>query len=244
MFRRSTMRPNIIILAIFMTFSFVSCQKPEEAKPGTIIGSINTGVPGAVKVQLQNASDASDMDIAFSEQDGSFVFQDVKEGFYYITPTKDGYSWIWTVIGDNDPIHRNSPDKRIKVGAGEIVKVKILMSPSNGEALSILTAQGDPIDKLVINNGMGSVSFVLFNGTGTTRSYSIVCRCLFKETFDAFYLFTSINPSSGSLAPGESVLITCSIDPRVYSSALALYDDIEISYNMKLPISLNWNLLY
>lgn len=231
-----------------MTSLLASCQKPEEAKTGTIVGNIDfisyNAVPGAVKVQLQNASDASDTDIAFSEKDGSFFFQDVKEGFYYITPTKDDYSWIWTVVNDNEPIHKRSTDKRIKVGAGEIVKVKILMSGTNADALSILTPQGDPINKLGINKGEGSVSFVIFNGTGTVRNYSIICRCLFKETFDAFYLFTSINPSSGALSPGESVLITCSIDPRVYSSSLALYDDIEISYNMKLPITLNWSLSY
>lgn len=242
------MKIRHLLFAAFLTFSLVSCQKPEEAKKGSILGSIDflssKAVPGAVKVQLQNASDASDSDIAFSEQDGSFFFQDVKEGYYYITPTKDDYSWLWTVVGDNEPIHKNSPDKRIKVGAGETVNVKILMSGSDGDALSILTPKGDPINKLEINKGDSSVSFVIFNGTGSERIYSIICQCLFKEMFDAFYLFTSINPSSGTLSPGESVLITCIIDQRVYNSTIALFDDIEISYDMKLPLSLNWNLSY
>lgn len=242
------MRTHLLILTAFLTVSLFSCQKTEETKSGTIIGSVDfisyNAVSGAVKIQLENASDKSDVDIAYTEQDGSFIFQDVKEGFYYITPYKDNYSWVWTVVGDNEPIHKNSPDKRIKVGADEVVKVKLLMNGSNVDNISILTPQGDPLNKLTINNGEGSASFVLFNGTGSARSYSIVCRCLFKTTFDAFYLFTSISPDRGSLAPGESVLITCSIDPRVYSSALALYDDIEISYNVKLPISLNWNYSY
>lgn len=237
-----------LLFTAFLTVLLASCQKPEETKTGTIIGSIDfisyNAVSGAVKVQLQNATDESDTDVAFSEQDGSFVFQGVKEGFYFITPTKDDYSWIWTVVNDNEPIHKNSSDKRIKVDAGEIVKVKILMSGSDSDNLSILDPKGEPISKLVVNKGDGSSSFVIFNGTGSVRSYSIICRCLFKETFDAFYLFTSINPSSGNLSPGESVLIICSIDPRVYNSSLALHDDIEIAYNMKLPLSLNWNLSY
>ena len=238
------MNSRFITLFFLLTLLLASCQKTEETKTGTINGKISfislDAARGAVKVQLQNASDASDTDIAFSEQDGSFTFKDVKSGFYYITPTKDGYSWIWTVVNDNQTVHKLSSDKRIKVGAGEIVNVKVLMSGSNEDALSILTPQREPINKLVINNGDSSASFVIFNGTGTERYYSLICRFLFKESFDAFPLFTSISPSSGNISPGESVLITCNIDQRVYNSEILLHDDIEITYNMKLPITLNW----
>lgn len=238
-----------IILTVSLIILLCSCQKiDDKTETSTIIGNVEfisySAIPGAVKIQLQSASDASDNDIAYTEQDGSFIFKDVKEGFYFITPTKENYSWVWTVVNDNDPIHRNSSDKKIKVGAGEIVKVDILMSISNVNTLSFLSPKGEPINKLVINKGEGSISFVLFNGTGSARSYSVRCGCLFKTTFDAFELFSSINPSSGSLSPGESVMITCNIDPRVYNSSLALFDDIEISYNLKLPLSLNWNLSY
>lgn len=242
------MNSRFITLLFLLTLLLASCQKTEETKTGTINGKISfislDAARGAVKVQLQNASDASDTDIAFSEQDGSFTFKDVKSGFYYITPTKDGYSWIWTVVNDNQTVHKLSSDKRIKVVAGGITDLKILMGGSNEDELSILTPQREPINKLEINKGEGSASFVIFNGTGTERNFSISCRCLFKESFDAFSLFTSISPSSGKLSPGASILITCNIDQRVYNGELFYYDDIDITNNIindiKLPITMNW----
>lgn len=238
------MKYSICMLVAFVSVFLSSCSsKVDEEKTGTIIGVVNCGfndLLGGVEVKLQNASDEADVDIAFSEQNGSFVFRDVKEGFYYISPSKNGYYWIWTVVGDNEPIHRNTYNKQIRIDAGEIVNVKLLMSGRSEGDITVLDAQGNPIDKLVINKGVGSVSFVLFNGTGSELYYYIWCRCLFSASFDAFYLFTSINPDKGYLSPGESVMITCDIDSRVYSSSLSFYDEIEITSSLKLPLSLNW----
>ncbi len=232
-------------------FILLACSPEESKKPtATIAGDISVigfgSTLGGIKLTLQNASDDSDISIAFSESDGSFVFNNVEEGYYFLTPTKDGYSWTWTVVDGNEPIHKNSGDKRIKIEAGELVHVNVLMAgPGAGSlTLTILDPHGHPINKLDINQNVGSISFVLFNGTGAKLPFSVDCRCLFSSRLDAFYLFNSINPTSGELEPGESIPITCKIDLRAYSSTLSLYDDITIYTGMSrlvLPLSLNWD---
>ena len=222
-----------------------SCERNEVAvETATLTGTIEVlygGIPSAVKVVLSDV-DGNSEDVAFSGNDGSFVFENIKPGYYYITFYKDGYDWIWTDLGVNDVITSETPDKRIKLEPGETKDLKVLMRGKSEEALVILDTDGNPVDRIHFDRGTASISFQLYNGYGEEMYWSINAdNCYYADNMNFIFWFKSISKEDGVLLPGESAAVVCIIDKRIYeyrpsgSSHLIIYGGMLS--RMELPLS-------
>lgn len=228
----------------------VQCEPEREAQEvGSLKGVIKLNqnhLSNAFKVELQNANNGGNMDIAFTGNDGSFRFDNVKQGYYYLNVSKDLYWWAWTVVNGETFISTLSSDKRIEVKGGQTTTVEVQMASETPQwnDLDILDLNGNPITELRLYRYTSQIGFQLFNGTGEPQYWNVGCynRCYVftRDGSDSAPWFTSISETEGILSPGNSIGITCTIDDRLYEYQESGQCDfcIQIGYlSRTLPVS-------
>lgn len=221
--RLSTMMYSRITLSsIILTFVLLllGCSKEETKETVcSINGTIDHRNPSGVVVTLQNVSDPSVKHIAVSDTKGVFEFHDIMEGTYSIDATKDGYKWIW-MVDDGVVNHRN---RFIELKGGQSKELAIYMSGGSSITdfqLDLTDISGNPIGNSVsISKTITTISFRLFNGTGNNQAWSVghTDQCFVTDGRDMEYVFSSFSPTSGTLKPGDNVVVIGTINNKIFN---------------------------
>ena len=213
---------RITLSSIVLTFMLLllSCSKEEPRLSGcSINGTIDHKNPNGVVITLQNVSDPSVKHVAVSDTKGYFGFQDIMAGTYSIDATKDGYKWIW-MVDDGAVNHRN---KLIELKGGQSKEVTIYMSGGASITdfqLELTDINGNPIGNSVsISKTTTTISFRLFNGTGSNQAWSVghTDQCFLTDGHDMEYVFSSFGPTSGTLKPGDNVVVIGAINSKIFN---------------------------
>lgn len=224
-----TMMYKIFIVVFILTLN--SCNKTiEEPKLCSISGKINAKEPlGGFKVELFNIENSISY-IIYTEPSGFFEFNNIKAGTYELKVTKEKYYYIWMIVDDNEPNHK---DSYIKIKDGEHKNIEVLMG--GGEyfwfkKFTILSTHGDPINSLECSYDSKYLSFKLFNETNENLYFNISSSFFFTyDLYKTIKYFESFIPQSGTLKPGEDITIICNVNPEI--SML----DIQNINNMYFP---------
>lgn len=202
--------------------SFCRCSREQPTPVGCgINGIVETydNNPNNFKIIIEDASDASIQYVAISGKNGEFSFRDIDSGTYSIEAEKDGYRWIWM----NDDGEINHSNRIINLMDGQIKNLKILMGTNSSSGtfdLELTDIFGNPITNSVhIPKYSTTVSFRLINKSGQSHSWGIDDRyCIVYGDRGAYeYIFSYFNQKSGTLNPGDNVLIVGTINQEIFN---------------------------
>lgn len=219
-----------------------ACQEIKEPQLCTIEGVVDAKEPlGGFKVELSKVGSEQERNVVYTNQQGTFKFENLEAGVYSLRVTKDLYHYILMVVDDNAPNHR---DSYIELQEGDCKHVKVLMGGGNVDFwktdLTILDLNGNPIETLECPLNAKVVGFVLFNETGDTHWFSADSHCFFSDGFYGFYYIDSIAPQKGPIEPGDEVVVQCYVNPRVLTSDISEYEvyfpEISLGFDLKLDL--------
>lgn len=216
-------KKSAYFILVVVSILLLGCGKDEPSlKSCDIQGSINGFVAKTgVKVSLQNVANPSLVYIAYSNVDGEFEFQNVKEGDYYITASKDSYSINWITFEGN-----YIRDNAITVKGDAVKNIVIYMSKNQGGSsnsqLQLTTLSGQSVSNVIkIPRFTSSIGFRIYNGTDTPRNWEIsnpsFCYVYSSDSFFLESIFSSIAPLGGQLRPGESVELIGYFNQAIYN---------------------------
>ena len=193
----------------------------------------------AFRVQLTRENNSSSTQVFVTENDNSYEFNNIEEGRYTLSVTKDNYRPETETFN----IKKESP----------ILLKNINMSKNEDEGftskLEILDENGEDVSSIKFTRNTSSVLLYLFNGTGLAQNWNI--RCIPDENFIAGYFIINgvstllvsdwikeVKPSSsGRLNPNEIVLLKVVVDPFLYTLRESSSSTIYIDYNLDLHLS-------
>lgn len=208
----------VICSVIFL----LGCVKEEPVVEKCVInGTINHSHPNGVKVTLESVTDPSLKYIAVSDANGAFEFQDVLAGTYSVDAIKDGFGWVWMV--DDGVV--NHKDRLIELIGGRTKELTIYLNGGAGFLdflLELTDISGNPIEDYVyVPKYSTMVSFRLYNRTDRSHSWSVsnIDRCFVTDDrgINLEYTFSSFSPTSGTLEPGESVVLVGRINQEIFN---------------------------
>lgn len=218
-----------------------ACQEIKEPQLCTIEGVVDAKEPlGGFKVELSKVGSEQELNVVYTNQQGTFKFENLEAGVYSLRVTKDQYYFL-RVVDDDDPIHR---DSYIELQEGDYKHVKVLMGGGNEtplkSELTILDLNGSPIKELECPFDAKVVGFVLFNETGKSQWFSIYSLCFVSNDYYAFDYFDSFVPQDGSIEPGDEVVVQCYINPRILTLDMSEYDvhypEMSLWFDLKLDL--------
>lgn len=245
--RLLTMMFNIKTYKSFTILALVillGCSKNDEeiAKHCGINGTIDVGTtywshPNGFKITIKDVADSSVKHVAVSDANGNFEFRDIEAGTYSINAEKEDYRWVW-MFDDGVVNYRN---KLIELNNDHIKDIKILMnydSPYYSDSsLDITDVFGNPIgDYIEVPKYTTTIAIRLYNGTDQSQYWSVqnIDRCIVfdEQGMDYEYTFSSFSATSGTLAPGDNVVLVGIINQRIYdirtSSQLPWFNELRI----------------
>ena len=211
----------LLLVAMGSMLAFLGCtEKDPVVEKSVVYGTINHDYPHGIKVVLEEVTESSLKYVAISDDNGSFEIRDIVPGTYSIDAIKEGYGWIWMV--DDGVV--NHTDRLIELVSGQTKEITIYMNGGGSKELELTDISGNPInDRVYIPKYTSTVSFRLFNGTDRSLSFSVshveYCSiyCTYQPyTYGGMDIFKSIGPLSGSLNPGEDIVIVGIIDQDFY----------------------------
>ena len=197
------------------------CNKEEPtSEKSAINGIIDNSHPYGVKVTLQNESDPSIKYVAVSDANGSFEFRDIEPGIYSVDAVKDGFRWAW-MVDDGVINHKN---RLIELSGGKTKELKILMGGGPtflNFQLELTDIYGNQIgESIPVPKYATTVSFKLYNRTDRSHQWNVnnIDRCLVFDDLGIYYeyTFSSFNPTSGTLAPGDNVVLVGTINQAIF----------------------------
>lgn len=215
-------------ITMLIVFAFTGCtETTSDISLCSIEGKVNVSSnswskPNGFKITLRSITDNSIQYIAVTGDDGGFQFRDIVAGTYSLNAEKEGYRWIWMTV-DGNVNYRN---KEIKVQDGEIKNIEILMenssNPVSDYKLILSDIQGNPIEKSIhVPKYATTVSFKLYNATDMAHtwdvSYTDKCFVSDDRGIDYEYIFSSFTPTSGTLNPGDNVVLIGTINPKIWT---------------------------
>lgn len=241
------------IIPIIFSILLVSCTKNNDSKYTLrcLSGYVRVGdneIPNAFKVVLTNCSDPENSNIFVTGSDGKFEFLNLEPGYYELTASKDGFFWIWTVLGKNNVIHDRTEDKRIKIEKNDIRNIEIIMSNSwhddyFSNPFLVLDLNGKPIEQITISPNTDNIAFQLYNATGETQYWNIYHRTCYSVSDDMMEFipwFTSVKNQEGALAPNESVAIILTVNKRLWEVERMDYSGtIDVSASSRQEIQVH-----
>ncbi len=212
-----------IFIILLLGLLLLSCNKEEVEEKCTIIGSIiGSGIhPNGVKVVFENISDPSLKYIAISDVNGAFEFLDVVAGTYSVDALKEDLKWGWMTGGQVI----NQYDRLISLQEGQTKELIIYMmgsSYSSSFHLDLTDINGSPVGNSVsIPKYATTVAFRLYNGTNSNHSWEVsnTDRCFVSDDigYEMEYIFESFSQTSGTLKPGDSVVLVGTINQKIFS---------------------------
>lgn len=220
-----------------------ACQEIKEPQLCTIEGVVNAKEPlGGFKVELFKVGSEQERNVVYTNQQGTFKFENLEAGVYSLRVTKDLYHYILMVVDDNAPNHR---DSYIELQEGDYKHVEVLMGGGNVDSwkseLTILDLNGNPIEMLECPLDSKVVSFILFNETGKSQWFSVSSLCFFTDGYHGFSYFDSFDPQEGSIEPGDEVAIRGYVNPRILTSDVdgygVYFPIISLGFGLELKLT-------
>ena len=229
--RLSTMiikKPSLYYLLVLLV-CFVGCNQnqPSKATCG-INGTVTTydEKPQGFKITLISIADNNVQYVAVADANGRFVFRDLDAGRYTIKAEKQGYDWVWL----NDDGHISNYNREIELKDGQIKEIAILMKKTSSSydtyELEFTDMYGKPIGTSInVPKYAATISFKLFNGTDSNHSWSVMHTkdCFVSDDMGVYseYVFDDFYPTSGTLKPGDNIVMVGKINPDIWS----IYDN-------------------
>ena len=221
-----------VFLLATMIVCNAACSRGEETDLyGVVKGTVTPtiGESQGFKVSLIESNSNQTIHVIVTE-DGSFCFSNVVAGKYKIDVQKEGFYCIRVIV--NNRIVNS--DYEIQVEENQIVEVDIQMNPDssylNGE-LTIRDAYGNPIgNRITIPEYTQVIALRLYNETSQDISwYTRLNSCYLEGArdtvvsgysgftgFGIYQIFSDFSPNSGTISPGENVLVTGIINQSIY----------------------------
>lgn len=213
----------LVVLLISFLLCISGCRNEEPSIVTCDIKGVVecNSAKNAIKITLRSISDIDLEYIAYTDVDGSFEFQEVREGKYSVGANKDNYSFSRMII-DGQVFPQNGI---IEItGAATKDLVLYMTKPFNDYSdfkLEITTLSGSPIQNTIkIPRFTASTAFKIYNGTDETRSWSIDTENCFVFASGEYFLeniFSSFYPSSGNLQPGQTVEVIGTFNQKIYN---------------------------
>lgn len=214
-----------ILIVLLISFSlFISSCGKEEPSIATcdIQGLIECdAASNAIKITLKNISEPDLEYVAYSDIYGMFEIQEVREGKYSVDANKDNYS-LSRIVLDGHVFPRNGI---IDINGTTTKDMVLFMTKPFSDyydfKLDITTLSGEPIKNTIkIPRFTSSTALRLYNGTDESQSWSIdTDNCFVFASGEYFfeYIFSSFNPSSGTLQPGQTVEVIGLFNQDIYN---------------------------
>ena len=233
-------------MQFFLLFFFavmicsVACKKKEYSKYGIVKGIVTStiGESQGFKVSLIEANSLQTIQVIVTEENGSFSFSNVAAGTYKIDVQKEGFYYVDNL---NNEIH---------VEANQIIEVNIQMRPNssylNGE-LKITDANGNTIsNRITIQKYTPIIALRLYNETTQNISWSLngnFCQLQgARDTivgnyhgftgYDTYPIFSDLSPHSGTIYPGENVLVIGTMNQNIYTLDYFSYKYTTLSLSL------------
>ena len=224
--RTMIFRRQIAFVLLSFTLVLVGCKDRsyELTKGCQINGVINSydDKNNGFKITLEDVHDAVIQHVVVSDSYGNFMFNDIAAGEYNINAAKQGYEWVLMI----DDGKQNPYSNNIKLEDGQVKDIKIIMKNTSSYTsdfdLELTDSYGNPINGSVsVPKYATTISFRLYNGTGSHKSWSVydTDKCVVSDDIGAYYeyIFSSFSQTSGTLSPGQSVLLIGNINPDIFS---------------------------
>ena len=257
-----------ISICLFLVLSFVACDKknpPEKQTPkppeiennktptGTLslTGRIETAYYSgtlATTFTVELMSDKAENNFAHmesqifvTENGNNFGFDHLHEGSYVLIVSKKGYKTV----------KKNLEIRKDGTNLSQSIIMEFDENAGFTEKLQVLGDDGQDISEIEFPRNTTSISFYLFNGTGTAQQWNISAlpdEGYIGKSFivngEIVHLYSpyikEIKPaSSGNLNPNEIVLIEVVIDPLLYTIKAHSSCKLSINYN-QLTILLSY----
>lgn len=222
-----TMMSNkkLLFFVLIATLLLIGCSKKQEIVynqcgiDGVITDWSLSPNPSAVLVSIENSSDNTQTHTAVSDGDGKFRFRDIVAGKYKISIKKDGYG-IWGTTIDGVLAHHN---RWIELQDNKIKNLEIIIKNENQpfEHLDLSDIYGHPINESIhIPKYSPVVSFKLHNGTSQSLGFLVSdtesCFISCSPNYDMMFIFNSFSPTSGTLNPGEEIVLIGEVNSNFY----------------------------
>lgn len=245
------------ILVLSMILCLIACSDKSKKESmsieqyGAIQGMIRCSIGSqGFKVSLTNISSGQLLHTIVTDNDGTFVINDIPSGQYYINAEKDNCNWAWMTV--NGSI--NTSDQKIYIDGNKTLDIIIQMQvdPSYFQnELTITDIYGNPIgDEITIQQYSSMIVIKLINETiqdfswDLTKYYCIISG--YRDTivgdyqgftYHTYDLFSNISPTSGTLGPSNDVVITGFINPEIYT--LDRLDNFSLSHYPMITLYMN-----
>lgn len=214
-----------IFVFLICSLLLVCCNKEEIVEICTIKGRIITNTnnihSNGIKITLENVSDPSLKYIVISDVNGDFEVHDIIPGTYSVDAVKDGLEWGW-MQDEGVVMHQNN--RLVNLASGQIKELIIYLKGQNTIGwefeLDLTDINGNPIgDNLSVPKSASAIAFRLFNSTSDSHPWSINTDYCFVSDdigYKSEYIFSSVSPCTGTLKPGDSVVIIGIINQKIF----------------------------
>lgn len=213
-------RKVFILSIVICSLLLLGCTKDDEVVEkyvvkGSVI-SISAETNG-VKVSFENINDPSLKYVAITNNHGYFEFQDIVAGTYNVDANKDGLSWGWYKDGNIT----NQRDQLINIDKNKDLIIYLRSSNSYHFDLDLTDKDGKTIgNSISIPKYATTVAFRLYNGTTSSRSWSVYYNYCFVSDaigYNLEYVFSSFSQTSGTLKPGDVIVLVGTINQKIFS---------------------------
>lgn len=183
---------------------------------GSVIGS--SAETNGVKVSFENINDPSLKYVAITNNYGYFEFQDIVAGAYNVDANKDGLSWGWYKDGNIT----NQRNRFINIDKNKDLIIYLMGSLTSFHFdLDLTDKDGKTIGSSIsIPKYATTVAFCLYNGTTSSRSWSVYYNyCFVSDDIgcNLEYVFSSFSQTSGTLKPGDVTILVGTINQKIFS---------------------------
>lgn len=247
----------LVFLFAAMLVCNIACTKEEEEETsmyGTVKGIVTSSIGGnqGFKVSLLESDNNKPIQVIVTEEDGSFSFNNVAVGNYTIAVQKEGFYCIQVIV-NNTIVNSNYYDEyEIQVEGNQTIEIDIRMHPNSSyinDVFKVTDANGNAIGNYItIQKYTPIIAMRIYNETSQDISWYIsrwnLCSLEgARDTvvgdyhgftgFGTYQIFSDFSPSSGTISPGENVLITGTINQEIYALHYFSreYNSLSISAN-------------
>lgn len=199
----------------------LGCTKEEDLEveytvQGSVIGS--GAETNGVKVSFQNIDDPSLKYVAVTNKFGYFEFQNIVAGKYNMDASKESLTWGWYKDGN----FTNQRDKIININENKDLIIYLKGSSSSYQFdLKISDKDGKPIENsFSIPKYSTTIAFRLYNPTNSRHSWRVSSgNCFVSDDigYNLEFVFNSFSQTSGTLNPGEAILLVGTINQKIFS---------------------------
>lgn len=239
----ATMIALPILLFMGCTEKIENVEMTIDGRVGKYPFAHTSGMAGFI-VTLSDPAGIEPTQTYITESDGSFRFIDLGQNTYQINVERDNWVWRSMAYGDEsndwDILFRVANESHtIETKSGSTTRALVFMDKtSNDEDLTITDINGNPIGDIIsVPNGTVTLGLRIYNNTMSDRYWWVdidnsLSICGTRDTvvqggngqythgYTGIYcypLYTGITQDSGTLSPGNVMMVVININPEIYT---------------------------